>query len=243
MGCSGDLLGLSSLKGHMETEGGGGGGRNASPMIHKCLSMKILLWNCRGAGNPNFRRNFATLMRYHHPAIVVLVETCISGQCAASVSMALGFDRVIRSDVMGFSGGIWLLWNSAQVQLDVLTVSNQFIHASVQVNSSNSFWIFYAIYASPSFESRLELWDHLASYAATHSLPWLVAGNFNEILSSNEKFNTTPASQRRMSTFRNCLNTCNLLDLGFNGPRFTWTNKRPNGLVMERLDKVLCNPT
>uniref|UniRef100_A0A2N9HWM2 CCHC-type domain-containing protein n=1 Tax=Fagus sylvatica TaxID=28930 RepID=A0A2N9HWM2_FAGSY len=136
-----------------------------------------------------------------------------------------------------------LLWDSAQVQLDVLTVMNQVIHASVQVNSSNSSWLFSAIYASPSFESYLELWDHLASFAATHSLPWLVAGDFNEILSSNEKFSATPASQRRMSAFRDCLNMCNLLDLGFNGPRFTWTNKRPSGLVMEKLDRVLCNPT
>lgn len=44
-----------------------------------------------------------------------------------------------------------------------------------------------------------------------------------------------------MSTFKNCLDACNLLDLGFNGLRFTWTNKWPTGLVMERLDRVLCN--
>ena len=77
--------------------------------IHNVLSMKILLWNCRGAGNPNFHRNFVELMHSHQPTIVVLVETQILGQRAMDVSIALGFDRVIRSDVEGFSGGIWLL--------------------------------------------------------------------------------------------------------------------------------------
>ena len=69
----------------------------------------------------------------------------------------------------------------------------------------------------------------------------MVTGDFNEVLCNFEKFSATPASQRRMSTFKNCLDACNLLDLGFNGLRFTWTNKWPTGLVMERLDRVLCN--
>ena len=182
-------------------------------------------------------------MRYHHPAIVVLVETCISGQKAATFNTALGFDRVIRSDTVGFSGGIWLFWDFTQVHLDVLTISAQVIHASVQVNSSNTPWLFSAVYASLSFESRLELWNHLALFADTHTLPWVVAKDVNEILSNTENFSSIPASQRRMSAFKNFLDACNLLDLGFSGPRFTWTNKRPNGLVMERLDKVLCNPS
>ena len=70
----------------------------------------------------------------------------------------------------------------------------------------------------------------------------MIAGDFNEILASNEKFSSSPASQRRISCFQNCLDSCNLLNLGFNGPRFTWTNKRQDGLVMKRLDRVLCNP-
>ena len=87
------------------------------------------------------------------------------------------------------------------------------------------------------------LWNHLAHFVDTHTLPWVVAGDFNEILSSTEKFSNTLASQRRMSAFKNCLDACNLLDLGFSGPQFTSTNKHPNGLVMERLDRVLCNPS
>uniref|UniRef100_A0A2N9EFE1 Reverse transcriptase domain-containing protein n=1 Tax=Fagus sylvatica TaxID=28930 RepID=A0A2N9EFE1_FAGSY len=109
-----------------------GMGRGQTTTILNFLSMKVLLWNCRGAGNPNFRRNFADLKRSHQPTIVVLVETRISGQRAVEVSTALGFDRVIRSDAEGFSGGIWLLWDSGSVTLDILHVNNQAIHATVQ---------------------------------------------------------------------------------------------------------------
>lgn len=113
-------------------------------------------------------------MRYHHPAIVVLVKTRILGQRAITVHKTLGFDRAVRSNAIGFSGGIWLLWDSVQVHLDALSVSSQVIHAFVQVNVSNSLWLFSTIYASHTFDSRLELWDHLAEFSGTHSLPWVV---------------------------------------------------------------------
>ena len=61
-------------------------------------------------------------MRYHHLSIVVLVETCIFGQRFATVSTVMGFDRVVRSDATSFSGSIRLIWDSTQVQLDILIV-------------------------------------------------------------------------------------------------------------------------
>jgi hypothetical protein len=75
-------------------------GRGQLPIIHNILSMKTLLCNCRGARNPNFRRNFAELMCYHQPSIVVLVETRISSQRAEIISMGLGFDSVIRYSLL-----------------------------------------------------------------------------------------------------------------------------------------------
>jgi hypothetical protein len=170
--------------------------------------MTILLWNCRGAGNPNFRRNFVELMRYHQPSIVVLVETRISGQRAEIISTGLGFDSVVQSEAEGFSGGIWLLWDSDAVNIDVISINQQVIHAVVQVSSSSPSWLFSTVYASPLHASRVLLWDHLTSFANSHSLPWMVAGDFNEILSHQEKFSSTLTNRHRMSSFRNCLDAC-----------------------------------
>ena len=41
-----------------------------------------------------------------------------------------------------------------------------------------------------------------------------------------------------MSAFRDALDECDLMDLGFVGDKFTWKGKRAGGLVLERLDRA-----
>lgn len=70
----------------------------------------------------------------------------------------------------------------------------------------------------------------------------MLAGDFNDILSHHESLSSSPPNHRRMSAFNDFLSNCNLLDLGYSGPRFMWTNKRDNGLVMKSLDRALSKP-
>lgn len=45
---------------------------------------------------------------------------------------------------------------------------------------------------------------------------------------------------RSMMNFVGVLDQCNLLDLGFYGPPFTWTNKQdPSSNIQERLDRFI----
>lgn len=123
-------------------------------------------------------------------------------------------------------------------------MTDQAIHAFVQVcvSNPNSTWLFSAIYTNPNLSTCLHLWEDLASFASSHSVPWLLASDFNNILNDNENFSCSPPNRNRIAHFNNLLNKCNLLDLGFNGPRFTWANKRNNCVLMKRLDRALCNP-
>nr|POE96333.1 hypothetical protein CFP56_49733 [Quercus suber] len=78
---------------------------NSSPM-------KVLVWNCRGVGKSNFCRNFSDIIRLRKPSTVVVLETRVFEDRPDSISSNLGFDNVCCSDATGFSGGIWVLWNS-----------------------------------------------------------------------------------------------------------------------------------
>lgn len=70
----------------------------------------------------------------------------------------------------------------------------------------------------------------------------MMAGDFNEVLRANEKFGGNPVNRRRAEALNECLDNCNMLDLGFSGPRHTWTNLRDGNLILERIDRAWATP-
>lgn len=52
-------------------------------------------------------------------------------------------------------------------------------------------------------------------------MPWVAFGDFNEILYSNEKLGEADREAKQMEAFRDSLNRCGLVDLGFVGQKFT----------------------
>lgn len=61
------------------------------------------------------------------------------------------------------------------------------------------------------------------------SLPWVCAGDFNEILDASEKLGGSLRNQSLIDNFRLALDDCRLQDLGYLGLAFTWCNKREGG--------------
>ncbi|XP_050280328.1 uncharacterized protein LOC126721320 [Quercus robur] len=75
-------------------------------------------------------------------------------------------------------------------------------------------------------------------------MPWVLAGDFNEPLMEEDKFEGKAVSVNRSHLFKECLDKCNMIDIGFSGPRFTWTNRREfQTLIQERIDRVFVNPS
>ena len=116
--------------------------------------MNILVWNCRGTLKPNFQNHVKELARNHNPVVLVVMETRIGGDKAKEITDRLPFNGVIHMEMIGFAGGIWLLWNSDRVEVVQLANTEQEIHVEVKVLLSNLSWIFTAAYASPRYDER-----------------------------------------------------------------------------------------
>ncbi|XP_023884843.1 uncharacterized protein LOC111997036 [Quercus suber] len=148
----------------------------------------------------------------------------------------------IHSDTIGYAGGLWLLWNSDRVEVSLISKIEQEIHVTVKVCASDFSWIFFAVYASPRFEERSILWNNLSALAELHNMAWVIAGEFNEPLVEDDKFGGRTVSMNRSLQFKDCLDKCNMVDLGFSGPRFTWSNGRElSMLIQERIDRFFVN--
>ena len=208
------------------------------------IIMNIIIWNCRGALKPSFQTHVRELVHNHNPAILVLMETKVGGERAREISGRLPFDNAIHTDTVGYAGGLWMLWNSDRVEVTSLANTEQEIHTIVKVMNSNSCWLFTAVYASPRSAERHILWDNLNKVAELHNMPWVLAGDFNEPLLDDDKFGGRAVSINRSLHFKDCLDNFNMMDIGFSGPHFTWTNKREvQALIQERIDRFFVNPS
>ncbi|XP_023889031.1 uncharacterized protein LOC112001096 [Quercus suber] len=77
-----------------------------------------------------------------------------------------------------------------------------------------------------------------------HATVKLLLGDFNEVLSSEDKFGGRNINLNRALDFKECLDSCSLLDLGFSGPKFTWSNLRQvSDLILDRIDRCFANPS
>lgn len=70
-----------------------------------------------------------------------------------------------------------------------------------------------------------------------------MGGDFNDVLIANDKLGGNPINRRRVAKLWNKINYCKLMDLGFKGSKYTWSNhnKISSNHIMERLDKFLAN--
>ena len=187
--------------------------------------MNIIAWNCRGALKPSFQNHARELVHNHDLAIMIIMETRFGGDRARDIINRLSFDRAIHTDAIGFAGGLWLLWNSNKVQVTQLAMSEQEIHILVKVISSTFEFLCFAIYASPRFHEICILWNSLKNAANLHDEPWIIIGNFNEVLAERDKFEDRAISSNRSLLFKECLDYCNMIDMGFARPKFTYTNR------------------
>jgi hypothetical protein len=72
--------------------------------------------------------------------------------------------------------------------------------------------------------------------------PWICWGDFNEVLSRDEYLEPRDRSDAQLLAFRDCLQDCDLGDLGYDGPKYTWTNRlEANSNIRVRLDRAIAN--
>lgn len=82
---------------------------------------------------------------------------------------------------------------------------------------------------------RLVLWDDLRKLRVT--APWMITGDFNNVLRAKEREGGNTPSIQEMRPFVECLEDCGLTDMRSRGRTFTWTNNT----IRSKIDRVLVN--
>lgn len=149
--------------------------------------MNVIAWNVRGLGSNSDVNYVKDLIRRHHPDLLILIETMLSGNKLKTQALCINLNSFKHVDPRGLSEAILLIWNSTKVKVQILCTTEQEIHAHIKAFPSNVSRIISAISARFKLEERLVLWDNLKNTARTINLAWAVMGDFHEVLQNSGK--------------------------------------------------------
>jgi hypothetical protein len=203
--------------------------------------MSILSWNCRGLGNRRAVRDLHQMVKEKRPVLVFLMETKLCNKRAEFIRIKLQFDYMFVVDCVGRSGGLILLWNS-HTNVVIQNYSRRHVNAIITLDKNGSPWKFSGFYGHPVEAKRNESWQLLRFLSGLSPCPWLCMGDFNEVVNLSEIKGKTIRHRRQMENFQKTLEECQLCDLGFKGPKYTWINGRDgDDFIKERLDRAVAN--
>nr|KYP67620.1 LINE-1 reverse transcriptase isogeny [Cajanus cajan] len=202
--------------------------------------IKILAWNVRGAANKRCQRHLRNLLSSLHPTLLFLFETHTTFANLASFWRNERYETVAVEEAHGHAGGIWaLVQANCNYSIQLLDSGPQVI--SLLISKGDQSFICSGVYGSPCIAQRRILWTHLSQMRSLFQLPWVLLGNFNDILFGHEQRGGN-FSNARASEFQTMLDNCDLLDLGYFGNKYTWQRPSMGGrLISRRLDRALGN--
>ncbi|XP_050222303.1 uncharacterized protein LOC126672395 [Mercurialis annua] len=203
--------------------------------------MKTFSWNLQGMGNPWTVRALKHYVRANDPDIIFLMESRLYLFELSFFKFSFSCYNYFVVDARGRSGGLILMWKK-DVDINIASYSQNHIDFEYNCLNDGLKWRGTGVYGWPEAGSRGLTWDLMRRLCGGSSLPWLVFGDFNEILFSREKEGGRPKQNYLMESFRQALDDCALRDLGWTGFQFTWDNgRRDSNNIRERLDRFLAS--
>ncbi|CAN1129858.1 Transposon TX1 uncharacterized 149 kDa protein [Linum perenne] len=136
------------------------------------------------------------------------------------------------------AGGLTLWW-VLDIPITIIRHSKHFIHVAITLDC-NFFCTF--IHAPCNLVDRTSMLEEVRNLQSGSTDPWLLIGDFNAICYGYEKEGGNGISASSALAFRNFIVSNDLMDLGYQGEPFTWSNKRLGlNQIRERLDRGLGN--
>ncbi|KAG8376161.1 hypothetical protein BUALT_Bualt09G0034400 [Buddleja alternifolia] len=163
--------------------------------VTRIVDMKILSGNCRWIAHPMTRRTLRALIIEHKPDVVFLCR----------------------------SRGLGLAWNS-HVELQITLDSKFLINALFTPKDNSPPGQITCVHGSCNHSAKLKFWDFLLAIGNYFGGLWLAIGDFNVVTSALEKKGGKSFASSSNEGFKNILDKDGLVDLGFDGHPYTWSN-------------------
>lgn len=148
------------------------------------------------------------------PDIIFLSETKNANKFVLQKCNSLKFlnSYLIPPESHG-SGGLALFWKQG-IHLNVISSCKNLINA--EINYEKKPFLTSFVYGDPDYQLRRQLWGKLLE-ARDRDVAWILSGDFNDIITNQEKTGGRTRSEASFGDFRTFLSECDLFDLPHTG--------------------------
>jgi exonuclease III len=199
---------------------------------------KIVCWNVRGLNGSARQDVVRCLVDSVKADVVCLQETKMSVFSRLFVFRLLGseFQNFVFTPSVGASGGILVAWKN-NISSCGSRIDDHCVSVNLSLETWSSWWLS-CVYAPQGNHEKIQFLQDLRLIRTHCSGPWLVVGDFNMILSDEDKSNSN-VDRAMMGRFRRWKDDLALLELPLIGRRFTWSNGHACPTLV-RLDMMFC---
>ncbi|XP_020262303.1 uncharacterized protein LOC109838257 [Asparagus officinalis] len=206
--------------------------------------MNMIFWNVRGLNkSPKQLLVKQHLVQYHISFIALLETKLKDGKLSGTARKIAGTWEWISNVNYTGTARIFLLWDPNVLDIQVSQSSSQHITCIVKSKDGRVDCIISSIYGFNHLEDRKNLWAELSSLQQSiGNSPWLLCGDFNTMLSNEEKLGGASLTDTDTVDFSSFIDDCQLSHLKTTGCFYTWNNKQDTTTrVWSRLDRALVN--
>lgn len=129
-------------------------------------------------------------------------------------------------DAINERGRIWLLWKEKMVQVHIVMAGDQLVHCKVKDKSSQFTCDITFVYGKNTIAERRNLWEQIRQIHNNMQEAWLVIGDFNSVLTVDDRINGQPVQQAELMDFQRFIADTGLGQLNRKSCQWSWCNKR-----------------
>jgi exonuclease III len=206
--------------------------------------MIVSSFNVRGLGGVLKRKRIRDMVRSNQIEFLAIQETKLE-----EISEAMCFGLWGSNDCEwvhlpseGRSGGILSIWSKSNNSLIFSFKGEGFVGVHLEWGFLKTICFVVNVYSKCDIASKRNLWSNLINFKrGLGDGGWCVVGDFNVVVSVEERVGTNVSEVRVMSTevleFRKFVEELEVVDLPIVGRLFTWCHA--SGCAMSRIDRIL----
>ncbi|XP_059284882.1 uncharacterized protein LOC132038189 [Lycium ferocissimum] len=205
--------------------------------------MIISSWNIRGLNLPFKQKELKAFMLKNKVSLMAVLETRVKENKVAKVTQTLGVDWQLGFNYnYATNGRIWVGWKPAHLDLTILHTTSQVIHCYVEDKDTSFASYITFVYGFNTVGERKEMWDQLRTIYSSLTGPWLILGDFNALLSVDDRLHGNPVHITETEDFQECVNDLGLGQVTRRGCQYSWCNKRDVGdRIYSHIDWIFGN--